>query len=132
MPLIIGVEIVERSSNTNATKKRAVRGVAGRNIANIYFSKSSESKKVELAGSPIRATWCPCASLRLDLVGLMSPADVFASTLAKVISLCSKLDHALQCVVAIKYCNRWKKHKMPPRNLGEEVGIPEYGGWLQV
>lgn len=38
MPLIIGVEIVERSSNTNATKKRAVRGVAGRNIANIYIS----------------------------------------------------------------------------------------------
>ena len=37
MPLIIGVEIVDRSSSTNATKKRTVRGVAGRNIANVVL-----------------------------------------------------------------------------------------------
>ncbi len=32
MPLTIGVDIVERSSRTKATKKRIVSGVAGRSI----------------------------------------------------------------------------------------------------
>ena len=33
MALTIGVDIVERSSRTKATKKSTVRGVAGRSIA---------------------------------------------------------------------------------------------------
>ena len=32
MPLTIGVDMVERSSRTKATKKRIVNGVAGRSI----------------------------------------------------------------------------------------------------
>ena len=32
MPLMMGVEMVERIRKTKATKKRTVRGVAGRNI----------------------------------------------------------------------------------------------------
>lgn len=32
MPLTIGVDMVERSSRTKATKKRIVSGVAGRSI----------------------------------------------------------------------------------------------------
>ena len=33
MPLTIGVDMVERSKRTKATKKRIVNGVAGRSIA---------------------------------------------------------------------------------------------------
>ena len=37
MPLTIGVDIVERSNRTKATKKRKVKGVAGRSIVKGVF-----------------------------------------------------------------------------------------------
>ena len=45
MPLMMGVEMVERIRKTKATKKRTVRGVAGRNIMITVLVEWENSKK---------------------------------------------------------------------------------------
>lgn len=45
MPLMMGVEIVDRIRRTKATKKRTVRGVAGRNIMTTVLVKWENSKE---------------------------------------------------------------------------------------
>ena len=37
MPLTMGVDMVERSNKTKATKKRSVKGVAGRSIVMVVL-----------------------------------------------------------------------------------------------
>ncbi len=45
MPLMMGVEMVERIRRTKAIKKRTVRGVAGRNIMTTVLVVWENSKK---------------------------------------------------------------------------------------
>ena len=45
MPLMMGVEIVERIRRTKAIKKSTVRGVAGRNIMTTVVVEGENSKK---------------------------------------------------------------------------------------
>lgn len=59
MPLTIGVDMVERSSRTKATKKRIVNGVAGRSIVNVFFDHSGDG--IELRGDAVEVNWCLCA-----------------------------------------------------------------------
>jgi hypothetical protein len=46
IPLITGVDSVERSSRTKAVKKRTAKGVAGRNIATVVWSSSRENESL--------------------------------------------------------------------------------------
>lgn len=45
MPLMMGVEMVERIRRTKAIKKRTVRGVAGRNIMTTVVVEWKNAKK---------------------------------------------------------------------------------------
>ena len=56
MPLTTGVDIVEMSNSTKATKKRMVNGVAGRNIVKALSNHSGD--QVELKGDAFEVQWC--------------------------------------------------------------------------
>ena len=45
MPLMMGVEIVERIRRTKAIKKSTVRGVAGRNIMTMVVGRTGRNPK---------------------------------------------------------------------------------------
>ena len=65
MPLTMGVDIVERSSRTKATKKRMVKGVAGRSIV--------KDDQVDLRGDTVEVSWCLCASMGFEGRRLREP-----------------------------------------------------------
>lgn len=77
MPLTIGVEMVERSKRTKATKKRTVKGVAGRSIVVSTWGDDRQGKRVDLGDNPIGALRRAYSLMRLGMVGgRWRPADV--------------------------------------------------------
>lgn len=71
--------MVARSSRTKATKKRTVKGVAGRNMVANYGDVIAIDRRIKLAGSNTVATAGKQAQAQMALVLARSPVDQIAS-----------------------------------------------------